>query len=135
MEAVFVRETCLGQYDDANIEFALARGLTPATTDLLPGNKPVVLPGREPPKDNLIRRGGQILMVAPKATLQAERQEAIEEAQAQIDSAQRTSSVKDAEIDGRNYQDLPATVLEDRINDRDLIRRAPGRPPKARFAE
>jgi hypothetical protein len=134
LEAVFVREETLGQYDQGNIEHALARGLTPATTDMLPNNAPVVLPGREPPNHNLIRRGGQILMVGRKADLQAERDAAVEEGEAQIASAQRMSAVKGAEIDGRNYQDLPAQVT-DHI-DRPLEKRGPGRPPKTqRFAE
>jgi hypothetical protein len=129
MEVVWIREACLGQDDAGNVEEAMARGLVPATTDLLPNNRPVVLPGREPPSNNLIRRGGQILMVGPKAEIQAQRAEAIEEGHEQIASAQRLSSAKGADLDGKNFIDAS------RVDDRIERRSAPTRPPRSKFAE
>lgn len=114
MEAQWVRETCTGQYDDGNVQLNLEqRGFEPATTDEFPELAPRYLPGRRP-DGNLIRRGGQVLMLRPKAVGDMERRQ-----RKLADAATLRSVNKELErgADGKAVQALPdagVTVVTDR---------------------
>ena len=108
MEATWVREQTMGEYDHQNIRTALNRnGYTPVTTDMLPQAHAITLPGAPKDENNLIREGGLILMMRPKTTASAAR-----EAQRQEDEAAKNAATRIPEmstdagkssIDGDNF--------------------------------
>lgn len=113
VEVTFIRETCHGEYDEANVTSAMMRGYTPVTTDDLPGGAGPTLPGRKR-EDNLIRRGGLILMQRPKAAAEAERADFIA-----ADRSAKASVAREVAgaMDGKNFQALserPVTAVTER---------------------
>lgn len=108
VEAQWVREECLGEYDEGNVQANLEdRGFRPLTTEEAPGLAPPVLPGRER-SGNLIRRGGLVLMVRPKEF-------GVEERQARKASDEATLRAVNKELDkgldGKNFQRSPDSAV------------------------
>ncbi len=132
MELVWVREMSGGAYDEGNIEDAMLRGAVPATTDILPkARRTVALPGRPPPKDNLIRRGDTVLMMFPKEEQAAQRRAHADLQRSQIATVQRIGSDPGAKLDSENF--IEASSVKDRVE-----RSGGEKPPsqqKAKFTE
>lgn len=113
-EYQFIRETCLGEYDEGNVQAAMEQGgFVPVSSDELPGAAPPALPGRKA-ADKLIRRGGQILMRRSKEIAQGQGRELREANDEAIRSVTKDLSGR---MDGRNFQDLaerPVTTTTER---------------------
>src|SRR4051812_44176022 len=67
MDLAWLSETVDGQPSQTLEPNLRYRGYRPATTDTLVNEKPFAMPGREAPADGLIRRGGLLLCMRPKA--------------------------------------------------------------------
>ena len=122
VEATWIRETFLGQYDDDNITSAMERGFRPVTKGDLPRYTAHRLPGARGSAvsdDTLIRRGGQVLMMRDRQIARDERAfYAAETAQAARSVARDTAAPKD----GRNFQNMPGEGVSSTFE-----RPAPGR--------
>lgn len=118
----WIRETCRGEYDDHNVQRAMEDGFKPVlaselrgfTTHRLPGAR-----GSEHQDDELVRRGGMVLMVRDRDLDRQERAALHQETLSDIRSVARDSG---APKDGHNFQDMKPEVS---INDQ----------PASRFSE
>lgn len=111
MEPTWIREVVRGQYDEDNISSAMERGYTPVMAEDLPGYRSHRLPGA--PKsagdgENLIRRGGMVLMARPKVLAQQERALYTSETKEALRSVARDTA---APKDGKNFQDMPGAGI------------------------
>jgi hypothetical protein len=109
MEVQWVRESVYGEYDEGNLEANLEqRGFQPATTDDFPGLAPPEFI-RKRRDDNLIRRGGLVLMFRPTEVGVAERAE-----RKRADEATIRAVNKELEkgMDGKNFQASPDSGVQ-----------------------
>lgn len=109
-EPTWIRESIRGEYDDDNVQRAMERGFTPVqasdlasyTTHRLPGAR-----GSTHQDDNLIRKGGLILMQRDRRLGEAERAaHNAETAEALRSVSREKSDLKD----GRNFVDATPEV-------------------------
>ena len=108
MEATWIRESTAGQYDQQNIRTAqMRRGYIPVTTEMMPHLNPPPLPGQPADTTGLIREGGLILMMRPKArgvADKASQHERNEEAKASASRIPKMSTdAGTSSIDGDNF--------------------------------
>ena len=108
VDAVWIRESCLGERDRANLQSAMRRGFRPATTDMLPQEAEALFPGDVADPHKLIRRGGSILMVRPRELATEERAFVQRE-----DAARKAASARlDIKEDDNFHEDRRNRVTE-----------------------
>jgi hypothetical protein len=108
LEATWIRESTLGEYDDNNVQDAMERGYRPVEAKDLPGYQTFKLPGARGstmPDDTLVRKGGVVLMARDRRLAEAERAAYADETAENLRSVALEPS---APKDGRNFQDTPA---------------------------
>lgn len=124
MEPLWVREMVMGQRDDNNVSDALNRqGYDVVPPSMLANASYKRLPGAPVAveTEQVVRRGGHILMMRPKTVAEDDRALQREEVQAQKNAAIRVSDVKGAVLGSEAFHEMEPAI-ETRIP------RAPGRP-------
>lgn len=107
----WIREETRGEMDDDNVQSAQERGYVPVLTSDLPSYKKFArLPGarKDVAEDELIRRGGMVLMARERHIDREERDIYSQQTKGAIKSVARDLA---AQRDGTNVKDLPDSVV------------------------
>lgn len=126
----WIRETCLGERDEGNLQVAMdENGFVPVDAKELPGAAGSRLPGRvEHKAESYIRRGGLILMKRSREIAQEQHYSQMEASDAAIRGV--TKDLSDLQ-DGKYVQKLPGGGVHSTMETRTESRGGEGQ----RFAE
>ena len=115
MEALWVRESVLGDTSQSGISRAMQRGYEPAMATQYPDFAEPLLPGQTRKDTDIVRRGGSVLMVRDKRIGEQERAEQRDESHDAVATVQRMQDMRD-QMDGRNFKLDTGSRVSDEID-------------------